>query len=222
MKSPWVVIAAACVALSCASDHHEADRGVEGTLRSTITDRHVHVDVDRGVVTLEGRVHTEADRQRIEMLARGTAGVVAVKNKLKVTLPTPGDYGAIPGSTPLRTAPPAAVVAEPPAIVTEAPGVLVVPTPTGQVPPAVIVPNTPRVKVQPATSNDQATANRVAEQLSHDPVTTSESDSVTVTVNSGTASISGVVDSESKRQGLIGSVQRAGGIATIYDQLQVR
>lgn len=217
-----IAIAGTCFVLSCASPYHEADKGVEGTLRSTITDRNVDIDVDRGVVTLEGKVNTEADRQRIDMLARRTAGVVAVKNKLKVTLPTPGEYGAIPGSSALRTAPPTAVVTEPPAIVAESPGAVVVPAPTGAAPPAVIVPNTPRVKVQPITATDQATANRIAQQLSSDPVATGEFDNVTITVSSGVASVNGVVDSQSKREAFIGSIQRAGGVSTIYDQLQVR
>ncbi len=225
MKSPltFVAIAGACFVVSCASPYHEADRGVEGTLRSTITDRRVHVDVDRGVVTLEGKVNTEADRQRIDMLARNTAGVVAVKNKLKVLLPSPGDYGAIPGSARLRTAPPTAVVTEPPAaVVTEPPGVVTVPVPTDSAPPPVVIPDSPTVKVQPAASTDQAAARRIVQQLSSDPVATAESDNVTITVNSGTASIKGVVDSQSKREALVASVQRAGGINTIYDQLQVR
>jgi hypothetical protein len=225
MKLPltFVAVAGLCFVVSCASPFAEADRGVEGTLRSTITDRDVDVSVDRGVVTLEGKVNTEADRQRIDMLARRTAGVVAVKNELEVTLPSPGDYGAIPGSSRLRTAPPTAVVTEPPAtVVTESPGVVVTPIPSDTAPPVVVVPNTPRVKVQPATPTDQATANRVAQQLSSDPVATTEFDNVTITVNSGTASIKGVVDSQSKREALTTSVQRAGGITTIYDQLMVR
>lgn len=240
MKLPFTLmaIAGACFVVSCASEYHEADRGVEGTLRSTITDRHVDIDVDRGVVTLDGKVSTEADRQRIEMLARRTPGVVAVKNKLKVSLPTPGDYGAIPGSTTLRTAPPTAVVTEPPAaVVTESPtavvtqppavvagspSVVVIPAPAASAPPAVVVPNTPSVKVQPVTATDQPAANRIAKQLSSDPVATAETDSVTITVNSGAASVKGVVDSQSKHEALLASVQRAGGITTIYDELQVR
>ncbi len=224
MKSAfaWVALAASCFVFSCASPYHEADRGVEGTLRSTITDRGVDIDVDRGVVTLEGKVNTEADRQRIEMLARRTPGVVAVKNKLKVNLPTPGDYGALPGSTTLRTAPPTAVITEPPAAGTEGPAIVAVPSPTGQVPSAILVPGTTTVRIQPATPNDQVAANRIAQELSRAPVVTSELDNVTITINSGTATINGVVDNESKREAILDSVKRVAGVTAIYDQLQVK
>jgi hypothetical protein len=221
MKSPftWLAIAASCFVISCAS---EADRGVQGTLRSTITDRDVDISVDHGVVTLEGKVNTEADRQRIEDLARQSAGVVAVKNNLEVKLPTPGNYGAVPGSTPVQAAPPQTVVTKPAEIVAGPPAVVAVPAPAGRAPAAVLVPNTPTIKIQPATTTDQVAADRIAQQLGRDGVPTDGLDHVTITVNSGTAAVAGVVDSESKRDALLTSVQRAGGISTIYDQLEVK
>jgi len=220
MKSPfmWIALGAACFVFSCASP---ADRGVAGTLQSTITDRDVDVDVDHGVVTLEGKVNTEADRQRIETLARQTPGVVAVKNKLQVKMPSPGDYGAIPGSTTLRTAPPTAVVTEPPAV-TDEPALVVVPSPTGQVGTAILVPGTPHVKIQPVTSTDQLVANRLAQDLGRAPVATGELDNVIITVNGGTATLNGTVDSQGKRDALITFLKREGGVTTVYDQLQVK
>jgi hyperosmotically inducible protein len=44
----------------------------------------VQVEVDSGIVTLAGRVGSEAERQLAEALARGTEGVVAVVNRLSV------------------------------------------------------------------------------------------------------------------------------------------
>jgi hypothetical protein len=216
------LIAAACFAVSCASPYREADRGVEGTLRSTITDRDVDVHVERGLVTLDGKVNTEADRQRIELLARRTAGVVAVRNKLKVKLPTPGEYGALPGSTALRTAPDTAVVTESPSVVVQSPTVVTIPTPTGAVLPAIVIPQSPSIKVQPVASTDQIIANRIAAQLSHDVVALSELDTVTISINGVAASVHGMVDSEAKRDALLAALKRAGGITTIYDQLQVK
>ena len=217
---PLVALATSCLVLSCASDSHEADEGVKGTLHSAITDRDVDIDVDHGVVTLEGKVNTEADRERIENLARQTAGVVAVKDNLKVKLPTPGDFGAIPGSTPLQTAPPLAVVPQPPTVVT-AP-VEAVPVPAQPAPPIVLVPNTPTVQIQPITVTDQIAAERIAQQIDHDAVPVPQPDHVIITVNSGNAFIKGSVDGKSEHDELLASVQRAGGLNTIYDQLVVR
>lgn len=42
----------------------------------------VHVQVDRSVVRLEGKVRTSADRAIAEVIARGTPGVIAVENEL--------------------------------------------------------------------------------------------------------------------------------------------
>jgi osmotically-inducible protein OsmY len=40
------------------------------------------VQVDRGVVRLEGNVRTPADKATAEVIARGTPGVIAVENEL--------------------------------------------------------------------------------------------------------------------------------------------
>jgi osmotically-inducible protein OsmY/sporulation protein YlmC with PRC-barrel domain len=42
----------------------------------------MHVQVDRGVVRLEGNVRTSADKANAEVIARGTPGVIAVENEL--------------------------------------------------------------------------------------------------------------------------------------------
>jgi hyperosmotically inducible protein len=44
----------------------------------------VEIEVESGIVTLAGRVGSEAERQLAEALARGTDGVVAVVNRLSV------------------------------------------------------------------------------------------------------------------------------------------
>lgn len=44
----------------------------------------INVDTEDGVVTLIGRVPTEADKQEAERLARNTKGVRDVDNRLKV------------------------------------------------------------------------------------------------------------------------------------------
>ena len=47
----------------------------------------VNVDTQQGVVHLKGAVPTERDKMEAERLARGTKGVVDVKNDLKVEPP---------------------------------------------------------------------------------------------------------------------------------------
>jgi len=44
----------------------------------------VHVDTEKGKVTLTGTVPSQAEKDRIEKLARETEGVAAVENKIEV------------------------------------------------------------------------------------------------------------------------------------------
>lgn len=183
---------------------HEADRGIEGTLRSEVNEKHVDIDVDHGVVKLEGHVRTTADRERIEALARNTPGVVAVKNKLEVTMPTPGSYGAYPsipvyaGALP-ETAPSVAVVA----------------------PPVSIVPDYPALKVQPATDTDLPEAGRIVEQLRFASLPKTEINDVTITVRSGDVSVQGRVSSQQDHDAIVAALQRTEGVRAIYDKLRI-
>jgi hyperosmotically inducible protein len=49
----------------------------------------IDVDAVNGIVTLSGRVKSEAEATRAAALARGAAGVTEVKSMLQVVLPTP-------------------------------------------------------------------------------------------------------------------------------------
>ena len=157
-------------------------------------------------MTLEGKVPTEADRQRLETTVRNTAGVVAVKDELKVTLPSPGSYGA-PPSVPVFTAPPPEVTSSAPVITTPAP---------------VVIPDYPKLKIQAWTVDDQPAANRIARQLRADAVPASGFDNVTIKVRNGIASLKGSVDSQAEHDAIIAAVQRAGSITAIYDELLIR
>lgn len=55
------------------------------TLDDTLEARKIDVDTSNGVVTLNGAVATEAERQRALQLARETDGVRQVVDRLKVT-----------------------------------------------------------------------------------------------------------------------------------------
>jgi hypothetical protein len=207
MKAPYLFISSVLLAAGCASDNlKESDRGLEGTLRTAINQREVHVQVHHGIVTLDGKVRTEADRQRIDYLVRNTSGVVAVKDNLQVTLPTPGFYGATPSDIPVHVGP----------------GPYLPPTgPVATFPP-VVIPDYPKLKLQAWTDADEVVANRIARQLTPEAVPRSQLESVTITVRNGIVYLQGSIDTQGEREALIYAVQRAGGMSAIYDQLQVK
>jgi hyperosmotically inducible protein len=68
----------------------DLDGGLERKLSNTIEldaalkDRDVTFDANNGVVTITGRVASAAEKQRIEQMARGEAGVRDVVNSLEV------------------------------------------------------------------------------------------------------------------------------------------
>ena len=207
-KTTLATVAALCVAASAlASASHDFDRGLESTLRAAIHDKHVHVHVHEGIVKVDGRVQTEADRARIESLVRQTPGVVAVKDELHVILPSPGAVTTVPITVPVyRVAPPVPVA--PTTIVTK--------------PPPLIVPEYPRLSIQPGSGEDQSIAVRIARQLQSNGLPVTIIDNVTATVQGGIVSLSGAVETQADHQDLLTAIQRAGGVRAIYDQIRVR
>lgn len=207
-----------------ASDTHDVDRSLESTLRTEINDKHVHFHVHEGIVTIDGKVRTDVDRNRIESVVRNTAGVVAMKDMLKVTLPAPGVYGAPPaGETvaPTALAPTTIVPAAVPVYVRPLPD-LVPATPVVTAPAPVIIPNYPKLKVQAWSLADQYMANRVADQLSADAVPTEGINDVTIVVRGLNVSLKGSVDSHEDRDAIISSLQHLHGLSAIYDQLHIK
>lgn len=76
----------------------------------------IEVNVTNGVVTLAGPVHSDAEKQKAETVARGVEGVTGVNNNLQVmTEPapalvgTPTSSGSGPMFVPFPTATPAVV-----------------------------------------------------------------------------------------------------------------
>src|SRR6266853_1698401 len=104
IQSILAIVSSVLVAnVAVGSEIHDADRALETNLRQALNQRHVHIDVHDGIVTIDGEVRTEQDRQSIDSLVRNTAGVAAVKDKLKVKFPTPGTSTyppSIPPSVP--------------------------------------------------------------------------------------------------------------------------
>lgn len=212
--STLIVISSLLLAnVTIASERHDADKAIETNLRATLDQRHVHVHVHAGIVTLEGHVRTEADRQSIDSLVRGTPGVAAVKDMLKVALPSPGDVVAAPTYRTTTTIP---------VYVTPPPGEVITPAPVVTLPAPVVVPEYPRLKVQAYTSEDQTMADRIARQLAIDDVPTAGIGQVTITVRNRIVSLQGDVESHDDHDALVDSIQHAGGMKAIYDQLQIK
>lgn len=210
MKSPIVfsIISSFCLASAAvASESHDFDKGMESSLRSAIHDRHVHIHVHRGVVGLDGHVQTEADRARIEALVRQTPGVVAVKDDLHVTLPSPAASGSVPVSIPIYASPPPVVVPSTTVVTSPAP---------------LLLQEYPRLSIQPWSMDDQSTAVRIARrlQLNARPITII--DNVTITPQGGAVSLKGAVETAADHDALLTAVEQAGGVTAIYDQLRVR
>jgi hypothetical protein len=190
-----------------ASGSHDADRGIEGSLRATLNDKHVHVHVKHGVVKLNGEVRTAEERARIESLVRHTSGVVALKDELKVTSPSPGLNPEYPPGVPVYTAPAPEVV----------PG-----TPIVTAPAPVVIPEYPKLKVRAWTVDDEPIADQIAHQLRNDAVPVNGLENVDITVRNRNVSLVGVVDTQSAHDALIASLQRVSGTRAIYDQLRIR
>jgi osmotically-inducible protein OsmY len=190
-----------------ATDSHDADRAIEASLKATVNDKHIHFHVKHGIVTVDGKVRTVEERNRIDSLVRSTTGVVALKDELKVTSPSPGVYPEYPPGVPVYSAAAPETVPGAPVVTMPAP---------------VVVPDYPKIKVQALTEDDTPVANRLAHQLRADGVPLSGFDDVEITVRNRNISLRGVVDSQSAHDSLISSLRRVGGTKAIYDQLRIR
>lgn len=73
------------------------------------------VDVDEGIVTLDGTVQTESERMAAERIARSTAGVRGVTNEIDVEGSPPATSPPAVGAPPPAPPPGASPGAVPPA-----------------------------------------------------------------------------------------------------------
>ena len=223
MKIPSIIaiVSSLVVAnIGAGSELHDADRALETNLRQALNQRHVHIDVHDGIVTIEGEVRTEQDRQSIDTTVRSTPGVAAVKDKLKVKFPTPGTTTyppSIPPSVPATVSTKTTIP-----VYTTAPPEVTTPAPVVNPPAPVMVPDYPKLKVQAWTEQDLPTANKIARQLRPEMLPASGFDNVTVTVRNGIATVQGTVNSRQAHDGLIAAMQQAGSVSAIYDQLQIQ
>ena len=159
---------------------------------------YVHFRASEGVVTVTGTVPDDRDRQMIDALVRGTAEVQAINDQMEL------------GSTP-----PAYPVAVAPVVTAPAPPVVV----SGA---TVIRGPTPYVMVQASNPADQSIARNVADRLQHESVPSTWLQDATITVSAGSVYLQGSVDGRAERNEIVSACQHTRGVATVYDQLQVR
>src|SRR5262249_6682822 len=156
-----------------------------------INEKHVDIDVHNGVVKLEGHVPTEATRQRIDAEVRSTPGVAAVKDELKVDLPSPATPRAYTAPGTYTTTTTTTIPIYRTALPEVAPT-----TPVVTMPPPIVVESYPNLKLQPWTTTDVETANRIGYQLHGDQVPTAWLQNTTITVRDGNVWLKGLVDSQ--------------------------
>jgi osmotically-inducible protein OsmY len=210
-QSVLAVVSSALLAVSVAAS--DTDEALKGNLKHAINHKHVHFDVDKGVVTVKGEVGTEQDRRAIDDMVRSTPGVVALRNKLKVKYPSPGTaVNASPISPPDATVSIPIYTTPPP----KAPARTVSP------PAPLIVPHYPNLKIQAVRETDLPIANKIAQQLPAELLPPSGLDNVTIMVEDGIATVQGFTDTRQTHDALIASLQATRGLSAIYDQLQAR
>jgi osmotically-inducible protein OsmY len=212
MKSIIALSASLLLGLANIAIADDVDDALQKNLRLAVNQRHVDIHVDKGVVTIEGEVRSEQDRQAIDPTVRNTAGVAAVKNNLRVKLATPGTGTTL--SPSLRPVP--VYMTAPPEITT--------PVPVIKGPAPVVVPDYPKVKIQAWAESDMKTAHIIARQLKVDSLPGAGFDNVVITLRSGIASLKGTVSREAHDM-LIVAIQKtgeSGNLTAIYDQLEVR
>jgi osmotically-inducible protein OsmY len=214
MKSTFILALIPSLFLATAAVASDQDEGLEKTLRATINERHVDVDVHQGIVKLEGTVPTPAERERVESIVRSTPGVVGLKDELKVS--NPGPVGTTVVTAPVATAP----VTIP--IYRTVPPDMTVVVPVPERPAAVVVPDYPALKVQAWTTDDAAAASRIANDIRFGAVPTTGLENMSIAVRNGNVWLRGLAASQEQHDALVRSIQSAGGVRAIYDQTQIR
>jgi hypothetical protein len=94
-KLLWIPVVAAMLLLAaCSSSNKTAgpdDSAIKDSIQAklfqdaTLKTRDIHVDSQKGVVTLSGTVSSDMEKLAVEGLVRGTAGVAQVDNQLAVS-----------------------------------------------------------------------------------------------------------------------------------------
>lgn len=90
MKILFSLVAASLIALPAFGQSKTDDAAVDARVRSAMAadvgmkTLKINVDVDKGVVTLKGKVDSEETRRKAAEVARKVKGVTSVRNELEV------------------------------------------------------------------------------------------------------------------------------------------
>ena len=184
----------------------DLDRNLEKNVRAQLDQygrlgaaaANVQISAQNGTVTISGPVPSEQDRQMIDTLARNTSGVVSVNDQMQSALAPTGTIGQ----------PPRVYVVPPVEVRTPVPSEPLI--------------GAPGLRVQPATSDDRFSADRIADGFRSGGIPMAASDSVTAIVRGNVVYLQGTVASEADRQAVLSAVEHSAGVSAVFDQLQVR
>ena len=198
-----------------------ADRSLEESVRYQIS-RYgelaaaapdVQITCRDGAVTLSGSVPNERDKQMMDVCVRNTSGVLVVDNQLAVIYPSISIYNSTYNQSTVYT--PATPPSQTPVYTPAQPAAPVVSTgPVGL--------DSLNVQVQASTEADRDCAQRVMETVRADPAFTSQSPTVTVSLNGGRAYIYGTADSRAQRRAIVNAVKRVPGVVEVRDDIRLR
>jgi osmotically-inducible protein OsmY len=164
-----------------------------------------------GVVTLNGNVPSERERQMINACVKNTAGVVTVDDQLRVGYAPTGSYSQ------------STTVYEPPRTTVYEPATTVAPAASSSV--VVVTEPTPayerRVQVITVRDTDRDLAERIAESI-RAAAFPPEDVSVTVNVTAGRADVRGTVEHGSEEHRLLEAVRHTPGVIEVKDHVHVR
>jgi hypothetical protein len=166
-------------------------------------------------VTLTGTVPTEQDRQFVENAVRNTPGVYVVNDQMQVVAPATGkvETTRVYSTT---TATPVYTTSQTPAPVY---------TTTQQPTQVVADPNAAgnlfNLHVQGLNEPDRTLGQRILQELRTDSALPALLPVVNITVADGRVTLEGTVQSEHQRRAIEAAVQRAAGVSTVSDRLQV-
>jgi osmotically-inducible protein OsmY len=201
-----------------------ADRSLEDSCRYEITrygdlaaaSSNLQIACRDGVVTLSGSVPNERDKEMMEACVKNTSGVLRVDNQLAVIY-APTGTSTYNQSTVYRAPSSESTYAAPPAVPIPQSAPPASPEVTG---PVAI--GTLNVQVQATTDADRDCAQRIIDTVRADPVLTSETPTVTVSLSGGRAFIYGTAESRPQRRAIVDAVRRVPGVVDVRDDIRIR
>jgi osmotically-inducible protein OsmY len=208
------------VATTTRYNQEAADRSLEAGCRRELARYgdlatvapNVQIVARGGVITLNGNVPSERERQMIDACIKNTAGVVTVDDQLRVGYAPTGTYSQ------------STTVYEPPRTTVYEPGPTVAPAPSSSV---VVVTEPTRsydrqVQVITVRDTDRDLGERIADSIRAAAAFPPGDASVTVQVTGGRAEVRGTVEHGSEKHKLLEAVRHTPGVVEVKDHMHVR